>query len=207
MGTRLTIRQLLQERLYADEDVLRGTCDGGSTNAIVEDTSELLSTAIGTTKYVGVWVFIDDTTDDAAPEGEERRVTAYSRSAGQLTVSPVFSAALGSGDTFELHYGFHPSRLNEAIARAVALAGRGLITAPTESLSQTAFEDELIVEGALYFLRLIQARRAKGPARADLFAEAEHHLQTFSEGVFQSGYGRLWLQGPAVSRDREEAAS
>jgi hypothetical protein len=72
----------------------------GSTTTIV-DTANLLEVD---SFWVGHWAYVltDAGGAAAAPQGEERPVTAYEQATSTLTVSPAFSAAVGAGDVVEL---------------------------------------------------------------------------------------------------------
>jgi len=74
--------------------------------------------------YIGHYAYI--VTDagglGAAPQAEERPVTDYDQGTGTLTVSPAFSAAVGSGDTYEL-LALKRADITAAINAAIRQAG------------------------------------------------------------------------------------
>jgi len=98
----------------------RLTATGGSTTTIV-DTAGLLEVD---SFWVGHWAYVltDAGGASAAPEGEERPVTAYDQATNTLTVSPEFSAAVGAGDVVEL-LPEPRTRLTAAINEAIRAMG------------------------------------------------------------------------------------
>ena len=77
-----------------------GTATGGLATTL-EDTGGLYAPD---DYWNGHYLYIveDAGGAGAAPEGEERPVTDYVQSTATLTVSPAFSAAVASGDTYEV---------------------------------------------------------------------------------------------------------
>lgn len=77
-----------------------GTATGGSTTTLA-DTGGLYAPD---DYWNGHYLYIveDAGGAGAAPEGEERPVTDYVQSTATLTVAPAFSAAVASGDTYEV---------------------------------------------------------------------------------------------------------
>ena len=102
MGTKDTIRDIVRQRFYADRPFLGGTVDSGTTTTLVDST--LGHGTVGEPSFIGVYVYVDDTTDDLAPEAERSRVKQFDKSNGTLTLDPALTAALGLGDLYELYY-------------------------------------------------------------------------------------------------------
>lgn len=164
----LVLRQELAQRLYGSESFLTGNQTGTSDTTLTDVT--LISTVAGANHFVGYWLFIFQA-DDAAPEGEARMVSQYAPATGVLTVDPVFSVALATGDDYELHPKLHPDRLNEAINWALEFGSNGGFAsiAGNDDLTTAAIYDkEILLEGALYYLK-------QGMAR-------EEHLSTARRG-------------------------
>lgn len=68
-------------------------------------------------KYKGMWARIEYDAGGAAaaPEGEIRPVTASTASSGTATVNPVFSAAVASGDKYQLWAYIHPQKVLDTL--------------------------------------------------------------------------------------------
>jgi hypothetical protein len=100
-------------------DYLALTATGGSTTTVV-DTA--LANYTEDNGGIQGWVYIDDTTDDAAPEGEIRRIkngaSGYTASSKTITVNFAFTAGVASSDTYQLHR-FDPVVKRDAINRAL----------------------------------------------------------------------------------------
>ena len=114
--TRLQMEQRLSENIG---DYLALTATGGSTTTVVDTELDNLTEDNG---GIQGWVYIDDTTDDAAPEGELRRIlsgaSGYTKSTTTITVGFAFTAGVASGDTYVLHR-FDPVAKRAAITRAI----------------------------------------------------------------------------------------
>lgn len=116
MATRKQLRQAIdvQLRLLHGSATATRTATGGSTTTLVD-------TARGEADdfWSNSWLFISDTTDDAAPKGEEALVTDFSAATDTLTFTPAMTAAVGSGDTYELRRYFTAAMIHEAINGAI----------------------------------------------------------------------------------------
>lgn len=102
-----TILPDITEKVFASVTTAKkATLTGGSTTTLVSSAHVFGGT--GANAYDGVRAFILDTTDDAAPKGEERRVSAggFTGSTGTWTVGTAYSAAPESGDVVLFLYGF-----------------------------------------------------------------------------------------------------
>lgn len=96
-----TLDQLRAKLARHVQRYITGTATGGTTATLI-DTSGL-ARFTDDDALNGALLYISDTTDEQAPEGEARFVTDYIASSKTLTVSPAFSAAPGAGDTYELY--------------------------------------------------------------------------------------------------------
>ncbi len=151
-SSRIVLRQELAQRLYGSESFLTGTNTGASATTMTDVT--LKSDIAGAGHFVGYWLYCD-AAGDAAPEGEARMVTQYDPANGILTVDPVFSAALASADTYELHPKLHPDRLNEAVNWALEFGSNNAYAEITDDDATTSpiYDAEILIEGALYYLK------------------------------------------------------
>jgi len=115
------------------------TATGGSTSTVV-DTGALYEPD---DYWVGHYVYVvtDAGGAGAAPEGEERPVTDYVQSTGTLTVSPVFSAGVGSGDEYELLM-VPRADLEAAINAGVRSAGETWLVPKTDVTTVTIADDD-----------------------------------------------------------------
>ena len=112
------------------------TVDSGSTTTIVDAT--LLEPD---DFWIGHYAYITDTTDDAAPEAEERPVSDFVQSTGTVTVSPAFSAVTAAGDTYELL----PARRADIIAgldRGMHIAAQHWMVQVTDTTTVTIATDD-----------------------------------------------------------------
>ena len=185
--TRNTLRKELMERLYATEDILYGTLDGTDTDTAT--ANEWVSTMLTSTNLVGAWLFIDDTTDDLAPEAESRRIISYNPAAGSVDVDPVFTAALGAGDLYEIHYAVHPDRLNEALQWAITVGTNWAYAGFTDDITSVVIPDkDIMKEGALFRIKQGLVRRATGELKGELTSQLEEHRDSYYRGLEILGY-------------------
>lgn len=200
MGTMYAIANLAREQLWGhlgelDTYTIDTVAAGVSFDAgLASAPPSLVSTLVSNDAILGAYAYIDDTTDNAAPEGETRQVTQYDRANGRLTYNAVFSAEPAIGDTFQLYYGMHPERLREFILRALRAGTRGVVTTLADDFSatQTALPDNYVVEGTLYFARRAQARKLTGVERRDVNLLARQNLENFRRLV-RPIYGEIYL--------------
>jgi hypothetical protein len=78
---------------------LEGKATGGSTSTIPDTT---LTGKFDDDSFKDGMAFVRVTTDGLAPVGQYSLITGYVDSSGEFTVSPVFSAAVGSGDYYAI---------------------------------------------------------------------------------------------------------
>lgn len=116
----------------------RATATGGSTTTIV-DSAVYEPDDYWTGHYV--YIVTDAGGAGAAPEGEERPVTDYVLSSGTLTVGAAFSAAVASGDVYEL---LHVRRADvvAAINTAIRAAGETWMVCKTDTTTVTIVDDD-----------------------------------------------------------------
>lgn len=200
MSTMYAIANLMRDKLWGhlgelDSYTIDTVAAGVSFDAgLASAPPSLVSTLITDDAIVGAYAYIDDTTDDAAPEGETRQVTQYDRANGRLTYNAAFSAEPGVGDTFQLYYGIHPARIREFILRALRAGTRGVVTALADDFTatQTALPDNYVVEGALYWARMAQARKLTGNERRDTQLLSRQNLENFRRLV-RPIYGEIYI--------------
>jgi hypothetical protein len=77
-----------------------GTATGTHSTTTLQDTSTTTFNHIDDNILKGKWLTITDTTDDAAPEGESRKVSSVSTTT--LTVDNAFTVEPADNDTYEL---------------------------------------------------------------------------------------------------------
>ena len=110
--TRKTLRQAIdnQLRLIHGNATATRTATGGSTTTLID-------TARGEADdfWNNSWVYISDTTDNAAPIGQEALCTDFAAATDTLTFTPAMTAAVGSGDTYELRRYFSATSINGEI--------------------------------------------------------------------------------------------
>lgn len=117
----------------------QGTATGGSTTTVV-DTGALYEPD---DFFIGHYVYVveDAGGAGAAPEGEERPVTDYEQETATLTVSPVFSSAVGAGDTYEL-LKTRRADVVAAINAAIRAAGETWLAMVRDTTSLTIADDD-----------------------------------------------------------------
>ena len=187
MGTLLAISDIVREQLFAHQDIIDGVVDSGTASTIVDAT--LKSSLVTNRNYVGSYVYMDS----GGVIGETSRIVAFDRSTGTITVSPAFSGVTAAADTYQIHYGFYPDSIRQAVRRAAELGTRNAVAASdlaSDTDSQGALPDEYIAEGALYFIRLQQSRGFSGDEREEALTLAQEHLENFRQMV-RPHYGEI----------------
>jgi hypothetical protein len=114
--TRATLRQRLAVAL---KDRVTGTATGGDTSTLV-DTSRIEPDS----RWMHFYLEIVTTTDGLAPQDELRLVTGHDQATGTLVVSPEFSVAPATGDTYAL-WPLQPAEFDWAIDEGVMAAWPG----------------------------------------------------------------------------------
>lgn len=117
MATRKQLRQAIDAhlRLIHGSPTATRTATGGSTSTLV-DTAR----SEADDYWNNAWLFISDTSDGAAPIGEEALVTDFVAATDTLSFEPAMTAAVGAGDTYELRRYFSAAGIHEAINAAIA---------------------------------------------------------------------------------------
>lgn len=114
-----------------------GTATGGTTTTL-EDTAVL-------TQPDQVWrdhyLYIVDTTDDNAPEAEERRISSSLQANNELTVALAFTAAVGAGDLYQV-YPVPIVELEEAIREAMQWAAGAWLVPEMDTTTVTIAADD-----------------------------------------------------------------
>ena len=149
----------LLQRVYDKLEQTKGlVATANSSTSIVEDT--LLSDDFQDDDLNGSTVFVqyDAAGAGAAPEGEFRNVTDFVSSTKQLTVSPVFSAAVATGDYVLLARGSVFS-LNDVKRNCVnALRGLGDVVNVDTSLTTAASQTEYTVPSGVLYSRIVDVQ-------------------------------------------------
>lgn len=133
MTTRSTLRHDIA-RIVEGPDFITGTADSNATATQLIDAEELLA-ANDTYKGRYVYIYYDAAGAGAAPQGQERRITA-STAADKLITFAATTAAVTTGDLYEIHTkGLRVADYNEAINAAYRAARRShLLRKVDESL-------------------------------------------------------------------------
>lgn len=101
----------------AGDTLTAGTVDSGSTTTVVD-----AARTESDDEWINAHILVDDTTDDAAPKGEERRITDFVASSDTLTVFPAFTAATAANDTYEIREVFSYGQYKKAVNHSIRMA-------------------------------------------------------------------------------------
>jgi hypothetical protein len=97
-------------------EVKRGTATAGATTSLT--CTALFKSSVRDSRWFRGWyVLIDETTDTAAPQGEERLIASVDTATGIATLDNDLSAAVGAGDIFQLHLYASPLEMVRCINR------------------------------------------------------------------------------------------
>ena len=189
-----TLEQLRTALALAVSRHFSGTATGGTTTTLI-DTSGLLRYT-ETDALKGAFLYINDTTDDLAPEGESRRIQSYNASTQTITVDRAFTATVGSGDTYEVY--LSPLTLDQwdqCVNDAIKGAWPELFTPSTEDVSPT---------GALTYNLSAAADRVLGAEITFSGSLAGYPSQTLLQWYSTGDPGSLVLKlsRPVPSTDR-----
>jgi hypothetical protein len=180
--------------LYPSEWLLKGDCDAPTDANDVTDAT-LVTTLLSTNQLVGAYVKIYDATD-AAPEGETRRITAFDKTAGVMSVDSAFTVATAASDKYEIHY-LHPRVIEDAIDyaleigsnRAFAAIGRTeWDEASDQEETKSVYNEDVLYQGALARIKNGQANRVTGEERQRLLDAATAHRRNWERGLEILGY-------------------
>jgi len=158
----------LLQRVYDKLEQTKGlVATSGSSTSIVEDT--LLSSDFQDDDLNGSTVFVqyDVGGAGAAPEGEYRNVTDFVSSTKQLTVSPVFSAAVATGDYISLARGsiFPLNDVKRMCNNALKILG-DVVNVDT-SLTTASSQTEYTVPSGVLYSRIIDVRYQRNTGDSD----------------------------------------
>ncbi len=133
-----------------------GTCTGGTTGTVVDSSRYEADDYF---QNIDAWARIRTTTDDAAPKGEERKISDWVQSGGTATVLPIFSAESGIGDTYAFTYEYRWDEVKEAINAAIDIVARAALVEKidTSIQLQSSVYEYAIPSGFLYIYRISQA--------------------------------------------------
>ena len=195
--TRQAIREIIVDRLYAGKEICRGTTTSAGDTSSLIDTA-LIKAIFKENDLIGAYVWISS---GATADEELSKIIAYDRTLGDCTLSPVLTGASGSGSTYEIHYEISPARVNKAIVWAVEIGSKGALAGPTTDAGTTTLEAEIVVQGALGYLKQAIARQtpARDPAhkktkidKAKYLKDANTHLQNWRRGLLRAGFN-TWV--------------
>lgn len=194
---RQAIRETVIDRLYAGYGKVRGTTDGAGDTSSLIDGAALKQAIFKVNDLIGAYIWMSSGTADE----EVSKIIAFDRTLGDCTLSPVLTAATGSGSTYEIHYEISPVRVNDAIIWAVELGTNGSLTGPTADATTTTLEKEIVVQGALGYIKKAIARQttSRDPQyfrepidKAKYLKDAEMHLQNWRRGLMKAGFN-TWV--------------
>ena len=116
-----TIRGRVAERAYAGRFApITGTATGGAVNSLIDSAYAIPGATTDHYDYKIIKIATDAGGGAAAPEGEVRYISegGYTAASGTFTPSVNFTAAVASGDTYEVHE-IHPTEIDNIIKRKV----------------------------------------------------------------------------------------
>ena len=96
-----TLEQLRTALAWSVSRLFSGTATGGTTTTLIDTAG--LERYTETDALKGALLYILDTTDEGAPEGESRRIQSFNTTSNTITVDRAFTAAPESGDTYEIY--------------------------------------------------------------------------------------------------------
>ncbi len=117
--------------------LFEGTASDAGTITTLVDTDGL-PRFTETDALAGALLYISDTTDDLAPEGEAAFIEAYNATSNTLTLYTELSAATGAGDKYEIYLApLDLEQWDQCINDAIRGAWPDLFTTDTEDISPT----------------------------------------------------------------------
>src|SRR3990167_10143787 len=119
--TMKAIRAIVARRAYAGRhSPIIGTATGGAVGSVIDSAYAIPGATADHYDFRIVKIATDAGGAAAAPEGEVRYVSegGYTASSGTFAVSANFTAAVASGDTYEVHE-IHPNEIDNIIKRKV----------------------------------------------------------------------------------------
>src|SRR3990167_3033428 len=115
------IRAIVARRAYAGRhSPIISTATGGAVGSVVDPAYAIPGATADHFDFKIIKIATDAGGAGAAPEGEVRYCTegGYTAASGTFAVSANFSAAVASGDTYEVHE-IHPNEIDNIIKRKV----------------------------------------------------------------------------------------
>jgi len=132
-----------------------GTATSGSTSTIVTQSALWEPDDFWVNHFA--YIVTDAGGGGAAPQGEERAVTDFEQSSGTLTVSPVFSAAVAVGDTFEV-LPVRRADLAEAINSGIREMGETWLVSTVDTTTITLAADDYDYTVPTGLVRLLRVK-------------------------------------------------
>lgn len=131
-----SLEELRTELARAVGCYFAGTATGGTTTTLI-DTAGLPRWAEADA-LKGAYLYISDTTDEGAPEGEWRRIQGFAVTTWVITVDRAFSVAPGAGDTYEIYLApLTLDQWDQCVNAAIRSAWPQLFTPSTEEVAPT----------------------------------------------------------------------
>lgn len=193
--TRKVLRQAIIRRLYSPHNpTASATTSAGADTTHLTDT--ILSPAGLTEDFIGAWIYVIEAPSASGPAiYTVVRCTAVDFSIGNsdITFSPAFSTLIEIDKDYEVHYMFHPDDINNLINDIIRDGSRGALGSLSVDGDTTIFEQDLILDGALYTLKRRKALRETGQEAFRLKREALFHESNYRAGLTISGYQPLQL--------------
>jgi hypothetical protein len=131
-----SLEALRTELAQATARLFSGTATGGTTTTLIDTAG--LDRFTETDALKGALLYISDTTDDGAPEGESEFIKSYNATSNTLTLYRALTAAPEAGDTYEIYLApLTLAQWNECINDAIAGAWPEVFTPATEDVTPT----------------------------------------------------------------------
>lgn len=113
-----------------------GTATGGTTATLIDTAG--LDRFTETDALKGALLYISDTTDEGAPEGESEFIKSYNVATNTITFYRALTVAPGAGDTYEIYLApLDLAQWDQCINDAIAGAWPQLFTPATEDVAPT----------------------------------------------------------------------
>ena len=119
--TMKAIRGRVAERAYAGRYApITGTATGGAVGTVVDSAYAIPGATTDHFDFKIIKIATDAGGSGAAPEGEVRYISegGYTAATGTFATEVDFTAAVASGDTYEIHE-IHPNEIDNIIKRKV----------------------------------------------------------------------------------------
>lgn len=182
-----------------------GECDASAVGTLVDATRYEPDDYF---QEVGAWARIRTTTDNAAPIGEERKITDWTQSTGTASVLPVFSAAPGASDTYVFLVNYRWAEIREAINAAIDMVARKvLVPLHDETVRLESSVYEYPVPSGFLYVNKISMDNGSGEFPDQVLPDQWHiilgtnppriHFERFPREARLAGhtYGNFWAEG------------